>query len=106
MQSDIEKAFEKYLNIVQEMINKWYEANHPTLDRYIITYTSGPKYWRVVKERDNDRSVHSFVRKADGAILKAGTTWKAPAPNGVRGNITAQDGGANCITWCGTKYLR
>jgi hypothetical protein len=52
-----------------------------------VSTESGPKYVRVVRSSPDgsSRSVFCFVRKEDGAILKA-AGWKAPA-KGERGNI-------------------
>jgi len=40
----------------------------------------------------------------NGDILKSGS-WKAPAPNGVRGNIFTEDFGASSVNEYGAKYL-
>ena len=50
-----------------------------------IFIAGGRKYIKIAK-RDNQTSVHCFVRAADGAILKA-ASWKAPALNFARGSI-------------------
>lgn len=47
-----------------------------------------PRYVRIVLEdwaRNNSRSVHSFVDRQNGAILKA-ASWAGPA-NGARGSV-------------------
>ena len=51
------------------------------------------------------RSVHTFVNMINGDILKAGG-WKAPAPNGVRGNIFEDDFGASVVNNYGASYLK
>ena len=50
-------------------------------------------------------SVHTFVDMTNGDILKAGS-WKAPAPNGVRGNIFSDDLGRSVINEHGANYLK
>ena len=65
----------------------------------------GPKFARIVREGPGERSVVCFVNMTTGDILKAGG-WKAPAPNGVRGNLFTEDRGASCMSEYGTKYLR
>ena len=46
-----------------------------------------------------------FVNMDNGDILKSGG-WKAPAPNGVRGNIFDTDLGASVVNEMGANYLR
>ena len=60
--------------------------------KYKWTRMAGPKNIRIVRtDIDNEmsRSVYCFVRKSDGAILKA-AGWNAPA-KGVRGSIMDYD---------------
>jgi hypothetical protein len=52
----------------------------------------------------DQRSVHCFVDIATGDVLKAGG-WKAPAPNGKRGNIYDASG-LKCMDRYGCAYLR
>ena len=49
-------------------------------------------------------SVHTFIDMTNGDILKA-ASYKAPAKNGVRGNIFADDLGRSCINGYGANYL-
>ena len=67
----------------------------------------GRKYARVVKhdQLNGSRSVHPFVNMDNGDILKSGG-WKAPAPNGVRGNIFDTDLGESVVNEHGANYLR
>lgn len=71
-----------------------------------LTVELGSKYAKVITDRGNQRSVHSFiVIKADkkfpvGTILKA-ASWAAPAKNFTRGTI--QDGNFSRIAWTGAQ---
>jgi hypothetical protein len=61
----------------------------------------GNRYIRIVK----GASVHTFVDKYNGNILKA-ATWKAPAPNGVRGSVYSDDHGLSVVNEHGAIYLK
>lgn len=58
----------------------------------VITFTTevGPKFIRIVQHYGTSRSVHAFVDRSNGDLIKA-AGWKAPAKgkNGwaVRGNL-------------------
>ena len=77
-----------------------------------IVFENGSKNAKIIKqERVNgdvhNRSVHCFIDRNNGNILKA-AGWKAPAPNGVRGNIfTSENMGVGSVdTQYGCIYLR
>lgn len=104
---NFEVVFAKYLAGVTELVNAHYA------ERYVdqtpsVEYETGPKYVRVFK-RDpakygGSRSVHSFVDRQTGNILKG--SWKSPVKNGVRGNIFDEDLGLSKVSHHGPKYLR
>ena len=110
----------EYVGVVQTMNDNYWK---------VMGYTHGPsnevdvifgkKYAKVVcmnrhfKDRDWSESkaieygqttVHSFVNMETGEILKG--SWKAPVKNGVRGNIWADDVGADRINEYGPIYLK
>ena len=91
---EIEFAFEAFVEGIKERVAKHYAEDFPTLTPDVITVQPGRAYWKIVKGRGNgSQSVYGFVRKADGAILKA-ATWKAPYPRGnnyVRGYVMEDD---------------
>jgi hypothetical protein len=92
--------------MIQGKMNAYYKAmnfTHSSPDD--ITVDFGKKYARVVHENGVQRSVHTFVNMINGDILKSGG-WKAPAPNGVRGNIFANDFGASVVNEYGASYLK
>lgn len=103
-------AFVKFIK--EEKINphwkfmKWDNLVPPT-----VSILEGPTYWRIVKNDagGTSRSVHCFVRKADGAILFA-AGWKGPAKyktSRVRGWL--RDGAAGwtrSVDWHGAAYMR
>jgi 23S rRNA A2030 N6-methylase RlmJ len=104
-----EKALEAYVKKVQEINDDYYAVNYPgstVVVSPLIVTEEGPKKVRIIKQDKigNGRTVHTFIDKATGDILKA-AGWKAPAPNGKRGNIYDADF-SKCITQFGAEYLR
>jgi hypothetical protein len=97
---------------VQAMQNKWQEGATVGMECFITTMEvqEGPKRLRIVKTEDINgkeprRSVHCFIDRETGDILKA-AGWKAPAPRGKRGSITAPDFGLSCVNSCSVRSRR
>lgn len=70
----------------------------------------GPRYIRVrAKDDCGAHSVHSFIDRTNGDIVKA-ANFKAPdragKTKGVRGNVFAEDFGLSCVNYCMTNYLK
>ena len=106
--SDVTEQLTKYMAMVQEKNAVYYQVNGFThSDPDHISADIGRKYARVVKndQLSGSRSVHTFVNMENGDILKAGG-WAAPQKNGVRGNIFADDLGANRVNEHGANYLK
>ena len=104
----VQERLNLYVEMVQDKMNAYYEMmnfTHSNPDDITVDY--GKKYARIVKNDglNGSRSVHTFVNMTNGDILKSGG-WKAPAPNGVRGNIFANDFGADRINEFGANYLK
>ena len=103
---DVQERLNLYVEMVQGKMNAYYEMmnfTHSYPDDISVDY--GKKYARVVHANGVQRSVHTFVNMINGDILKSGG-WKAPAPNGVRGNIFANDFGASVVNEYGASYLK
>ena len=65
----------------------------------------GRKYIRIVRtDSAGGRSVHCFVNKTNGDVLKA-AGWKAPAKH-ARGNIHDEYNGMKWMGVYGPAYLR
>jgi hypothetical protein len=65
----------------------------------------GRKYYKVVMLTSGNRSVHCFVNKTTGDVLKS-ASWNAPA-KGVRYNLLNKESRENCYRyadWSG-RYL-
>ena len=102
---DVQERLDGYVNMVLNKMNSYWkrmEYTHAMPDDITVDY--GKKYARVVHENGVQRSVHTFVNMINGDILKSGG-WSKPAPNGVRGNILADDFGADVVNEYGASYL-
>ena len=112
----VDRLYE-YASLVQTMNDNYWKASGFTFGPApLIDITFGSRYAKVIKK---DRhyvdgpgsevtirvgSVHSFVDLGNGDILKG--SWKAPVKNGVRGNIFAEDIGADRVNEHGPAYLK
>ena len=106
---EIEYAFEIFVKGIQIKLNEHYAHNLSNLTPPTVSVRGGSKYWKVVTGQD-DRgySVFGFVRKEDGAILKA-ASWSAPfvkGPSAVRGYVTDSLNGMGSVTPYGVVYAR
>ena len=105
---DVTEQLNKYMAMVQEKNASYYERmNFTFADPDHISADIGRKYARVVKndQLNGSRSVHTFVNMENGDILKSGG-WSAPQKNGVRGNIFADDLGADRVNEHGANYIK
>ena len=99
----LQNQLDDFVTEIETLVHDHYKNRFPNLELPKIGVDNGRKYWRIWK----DGSVFGFVRKDDGAILKA-ATWKAPqtkTKSAVRGYITDD----NCINTCtpyGIVYVR
>ena len=102
----VQERLNLYVEMLQGKMNAYYEMmnfTHSSPDD--ITVDFGNKYARVVHQKGVQRSVHTFVNMINGDILKS-AGWKAPAPNGVRGNFFEDDFGASRVNEYGASYLK
>ena len=102
-----------YLGVVQNKINDYWEnCGFPHASPPLAAMIIRSKYAKILYCDDGGRgvsqSVHSFVNLENGDILKG--NWNAPIRTkkglAIRGNIFADDFGADRITNHGPKYLR
>ena len=87
---DIQTLTEQYAKAVEAAIQNAYdfmeEGKRPT-----VSVENGRKYFKLVTQHPGQRSVHSFVDRVTGDVLKA-AGWAAPA-KGARFNlVTGMDG--------------
>ena len=72
-------------------------------DKFGIEFEAGSKYVKIVSiSGGGSRSVHCFVEKANGNILRA-ASWKSPARNFIRGNVFDQASYINRVRWTGVS---
>lgn len=81
------KRLEEFVVALQAIMTEHYTTKFPTLEVPVITVQNGQKNVRIVRSNPDgsSRSVHCFIQKDNGDILKA-AGWKAPAKH-ARGNI-------------------
>jgi hypothetical protein len=106
---NFEKRLQKFVDVAQRIINDHYMETWPTKakeDYDVLEIQEGKRYAKIVRKdpRHSGGSVHCFVDKTNGDILKA-ASWKAPAKQ-ARGNIFDEDFGASTMTQWGCKYLK
>lgn len=68
---------DEYVNHIEHLIQTAYNFQ-PEHERPRMIVETGRKYFKVVTDYGNQRSVHSFVEKATGDLYKA-ASWNAPA---------------------------
>ena len=105
---DVQVQLDKYIAMVQEKNDAYFKMMGFTFsDPPHVSADLGRKYARVVKndQLNGSRSVHTFVNMLNGDILKSGG-WAAPQKNGVRGNIFAEDVGADRVNEHGANYIK
>ena len=105
---DVQVRLDLYVGMIQKKVNRYFEINEFTFaDPPQVMIDYGKKYAKVVNvdQLNGSRSVHTFVNMFTGDILKSGS-WKTPQKNGVRGNIFADDLGADRVNEHGANYLR
>ena len=105
----VQERLNLYVETVQGKMDSYWKRMEFTFDdpdKIVVEY--GQKYARVIHQdassERGSRSVHTFVNMINGDILKSGS-WKAPAPNCVRGNIFAEDFGASVVNEYGASYI-
>jgi len=112
-QEEINFGFEKFVEHVQNIILEDYKSlwskDFDLEKTPLVTVSRGRVYWKIIVQprarySSGQRTVYGFVRKADGAILRA-AGWSAPALNKARGFVTDPDFGASCATSFGIRYL-
>jgi len=93
LQSKVDAWVQKLMLPKQMVVGKTFlqDSSSPTLE----IEKRGRKYWKIVKIDSNDfggcsKTVYAFVRKSDGAVLKA-ADWSKPetrTKSAIRGYIT------------------
>jgi len=100
---------EKVLEAMREDYKRWNRnGRNMEMERDFcegLEVTEGSRYWKIISDKRNSRSVCGFIVKAgdkkfrEGDMLKA-AGWAAPARNFARGNVLDGSGVAN-VRWTG-----
>jgi len=101
MEHNTKLALDKFVNLVQDMVDAYRTKNFPTLKRETITLKLGRRYAKLIAQGNGQR-VYCFVDLANGDILKA-ASWNAPAKH-ARGSIFA-DSPLSAVGPYGANYL-
>jgi hypothetical protein len=104
---NFKQQLEKFVKGCQELSNKDILGSEW---ENILTVVEGKRYAKIIrtnffKGQKSQSSVHCFVDMNNGDIVRA-ASYKAPAKNGVRGNIFKENLGLDCMSQYGTKNLR
>ncbi len=97
---------DQFIAAVQAKTDAYTAANFKNLTPDTIGMTNpwGKRYIRITRNSTSSGSVHCFIDRTNGDILKADGYTK-PAKH-ARGNIFADDLGMSCMDPYGPKYLR
>lgn len=80
---------ETYRQKVQEKLQEAYSFQAPA-DRPTVQLEEGRKYFKLVNNYGHQRSVHSFVDKVTGDVLKP-ASWAKPAKDARFNLVTGLD---------------
>ena len=110
-QEEIEWYMERFTTLIQECQDNDCDDRAHAPWRH-VRVEKGRKYWKILideTDRDDHRftsmRVFGFVRRKDGAILRA-ASFKAPetrTKNPVRGYVWEETAGST-FTWTGVSY--
>ena len=109
------EAIEKVLDSMREDYCRWNRSGRDINEKILsdmerdycegLEITEGSRYFKIISDKRNSRSVCGFIAKAgdkkfrEGDMLKA-AGWATPARNFARGNVL--DGtGVDTVRWTG-----
>lgn len=98
---------DRWLWSAQDLVNKNYAQQFPSLTPSMLEMSDGRRYIRIdsiVDGGNGQRSVWAFIDKQSGDILKP-AGYKTPAKH-ARGNLFDSEGGLGSLTPYGPAYLK
>ena len=111
----MKEAIEKVLDSMREDYCRWNRSGRDVSEKTLsdmerdycegLEITEGSRYFKIISDKRNSRSVCGFIAKAgdkkfrEGDMLKA-AGWNAPARNFARGNVLDGTGVSN-VRWTG-----
>lgn len=115
MNAKVNERLPKFIDALTKFVNDGYPTSYKlgrtnievAVPARVFDFEFGRKYARILHRGENESrpTVYCFVDMNTGDILKA-ASYRAPARNGVRGNIFADDFGISCCARHSLKYLR
>ncbi len=104
--NDFDTALASFVEGCQILTDRHFAGHYPNVTPTKLSIDPrGRKYVRIVaKDGSGSRSVHCFVNRQNGDVLKA-ASWKAPAKH-ARGNIFDASNGLANMGPSGPAYLR
>jgi hypothetical protein len=98
---DLAVALIGYKDAILADYAKFADSLEYTKNDFGVEFAEGSKYVKIVSvSAGGSRSVHSFVEKSTGDILKA-ASWAAPARNFTRGNVYITSSYEKRVRWTG-----
>jgi len=89
----------KMLDIATKFIAELNKKHNARNYNYYLN-TRGSKFFKVEQESHGQRSVHAFIEKSTGKVIKA-ATWKAPQKDksglAYRWDLSTPEGFAACV---------
>jgi hypothetical protein len=103
LSGEFQTALNLFLTGAQGIIDSYYAANFPNVEKPNLVVQIGAKNVKVINQkRGVNESVYCFIDIATGNVLKA-AGWKAPA-KGARGNIYSPQNGTEGVDAYGGRY--
>ena len=100
---NFDTALNNWIERAQQIIIDDHKKHGFTIPYTVLSIDPGGiKFIRIVATYHNNRSVHCFIERSTGNVLKA-ASWKAPAKH-ARGNIFQV--GREGVGAYGANYLR
>ena len=99
--SDLATALIGYKDAILADYSKFLKDIDNDEFKFGVEFAEGSKYVKIVAiSAGGSRSVHSFVEKSTGNILKS-ASWAAPARNFSRGNVYITSSYEKRVRWTG-----
>ena len=99
--SDLATALIGYKDAILADYAKFLKDLDELENKFAVEFAEGSKYVKIISiSAGGSRSVHSFVEKSTGNILKA-ASWAAPARNFSRGNVYITSSYEKRVRWTG-----
>lgn len=102
-ETEFQAALNGYLAKLQERSNAHHAAHYPNITPAVFTVSMGKRYAKIISN-GTGRSVHTFIDRTNGNVLKA-AGWAAPAKH-ARGSIFSAQNGMEAVSVYGGNYLR